>query len=138
MSVRELFQLMVEREASDLYLRTKAFPRMRINGQVEVVSSVAISKQEMIAVTNLLLANEQRRKRFSEDWDIDFIHEEIDVGRFRVNVFMQRGTPSIVARHVSTKIREFEERTSKTCMNVFIILFKNEELLDFTKDFLHP
>ncbi len=109
MNPRELFQLMVQKQASDLYLRTKAYPRARINGKIEVIHSKELSKEEMLAIANLLLATEQRKRKFKENLDIDFIHEEPEVGRFRVNIFYQRGTPVVVARHVHTHVRDFEE-----------------------------
>ena len=100
---------MVDKQASDLYLRIRAYPRARINGKVEVISDSAITKEEMLAVTNLLLGNEQRREKFHQNMDIDFIHEEVGIGRFRINVFIQRGTAAPVARHVQSYIRTFEE-----------------------------
>lgn len=109
MNVRELFELMVDRSASDLYLRTKAVPRARINGKIETIGTQPLTREEMTAVTNLLLANENRRKKFMDNLDIDFIHEETGLGRFRVNVFTQRGTPVIVARHVHTRVKTFDE-----------------------------
>ncbi len=109
MNTRQVFQLMVEREASDLYLRTKAFPRARINGKVETIGKEPLGKDEMTAITNLLLGSEKRRKKFLDNLDIDFIHEEEGVGRFRINIFTQRGSPAIVARHVHTEVKSFEE-----------------------------
>jgi twitching motility protein PilT len=107
--LRELFQMMLQKEASDLYLRTQAIPRARINGKIEMIASKPLTKDEMRAITNLLLANETRRKWFVEKCDIDFIHEEPYIGRFRINIFMQRGTPAVVARHVLTHVKTFEE-----------------------------
>src|SRR3989338_5539876 len=107
--LKELFQIMLQKEASDLYLRTQAAPRARINGKIEMIASKPLTKDEIRAITNLLLANETRRKWFVEKCDIDFIHEEPYIGRFRINIFMQRGTPAIVARHVLTHVKTFEE-----------------------------
>lgn len=92
-----------------MYLRTKASPRARIHGKIEVIKQDAVSKAEMQAMTNLLLSNENRKRMFIEKRDIDFIHEEPYIGRFRINIFMQRGTPAIVARHVHTHVKGFEE-----------------------------
>lgn len=108
MNTREIFQLMIEKEASDLYLRTKAHPRARINGKVETIGTKMLTKDEMIGITSLLLGNEQRRRKFLENLDIDFIYEEPSIGRFRINIFMQRGTPAVVARHVHTQVKSFE------------------------------
>jgi twitching motility protein PilT len=109
MNTKEIFQLMVDKEASDLYLRTKAFPRARVNGKVEIIGPKPITSAEMSGITNLLLGSEQRRKKYIENLDIDFIHEEEGVGRFRINIFTQRGTPAIVARHVHTSVKTFQE-----------------------------
>lgn len=109
MALKELFQIMCDKEASDLYLRTGATPRARINGKVETIISEPLSKPDMQGITNLLLASETRKKHFLANYDIDFIHEEPQVGRFRINIFMQRGTPAIVARHVHTRVKDFEQ-----------------------------
>lgn len=109
MDLKELFQIMLRKEASDLYLRTKASPRARIHGKIEVIRPEPVSKAEMQAVTGLLLSNENRKRMFIEKRDIDFIHEEPYIGRFRINIFMQRGTPAVVARHVHTHVKGFEE-----------------------------
>lgn len=107
--INELLQLMVERDASDLFLRTNAYPRLRIHGKMETVSTEKVSLDEMVAVTNLLLENELRRRTLAENQGIDFIYHKHGLGRFRVNVFIQRGTPALVARHVKQEIRSFED-----------------------------
>ncbi|MBI5023687.1 MAG: PilT/PilU family type 4a pilus ATPase [Candidatus Omnitrophica bacterium] len=109
MTLKELFQLMCDKEASDLYLRTGATPRARVNGKIETIISEPLSKPDMQGITNLLLASEVRKKHFLENYDIDFIHEEPQVGRFRINIFMQRGTPAVVARHVHMRVKDFEQ-----------------------------
>ena len=109
MKTADFFKIMVEKEASDMYLRTKSKPRARINGHVEAISDDPITPDEMEEVTSHLLGNEQRRKKFAKNLDIDFIYEEPHVGRFRINIFTQRGSPAIVARHVHTTVKSFEE-----------------------------
>ncbi len=119
MNVKNLFKLMIDKEASDLYLRTMAYPRARINGKVEIIGNDPITTAEMNGITNLLLGNEKRRKKFLKSLDIDFIYEEPEVGRFRINIFTQRGTPAIVARHVHTEVKSFEE------LNLPVEILKN-------------
>lgn len=109
MNTKSLFQLMIDKEASDLYLRTMAYPRARINGKVEIIGNDPITSAEMNGITNLLLGSEKQRKKFLKALDIDFIYEEPNVGRFRINIFTQRGTPAIVARHVHTEVKSFKE-----------------------------
>jgi len=109
MNTRDFFKLMVDNEASDLYLRTGTPPRARVDGEIEIIGKDPITPAEMTEAMNHLLGNEQRRKKFAKNLDIDFIYEEPNVGRFRINVFTQRGSPAIVARHVHMTVKSFEE-----------------------------
>ena len=109
MKIKELFQSMIELEASDLFLRSNTLPRARIHGKVQVISDHLITKDEMMAMTNLLLETEERQRTYAETKDIEFIYNEPEVGRFRVNIFTQRGTPAIVARHIHTHIKSFDD-----------------------------
>lgn len=109
MRIKEFFQKMVEQEASDLFLRTNAAPRVRIDGQVQIISQSPLTKEEMLSIANYLMATDERKRSYAETKDIEFIHQESEVGRFRINLFTQRGTPAIVARHVHSYIKSFEE-----------------------------
>lgn len=109
MNIQDLFRLMIEKEASDLFLRTNAVPRARIYGVVKDLSVDLMNEKQIRETADRLLATDVRRRRFEQNWDIDFAHYEPDVGRFRINIFMQRGTPAIVARHVQESVRNFEE-----------------------------
>ena len=53
--------------------------------------------------------SEEVRAGFERDLEADFALTAPGIGRFRVNIFMQRGTPAIVARHVHTQVKNFEE-----------------------------
>ena len=99
---------MVDNDASDLYLRTKAVPKVRVDGEVRNLETEPLLKSEMEKITNHLLATDERRVKFRENLDIDFVHEDPDCGRFRVNIFTQRGTPAIVCRYVKSEIKNFE------------------------------
>ena len=109
MNLRELFKIMVTKEASDMFLSVDGVPRARINGTVQIISSDVISKEMMIKISDHLLGTDENKKKFAANFDIDFIYEEADVGRFRINISKERNNPSICARHVHTKVRSFEE-----------------------------
>ncbi len=109
MDIREVLKKMVEVGASDVYLRTNAAVRVRVMGEIQILDEELVTLDDITAATNFLLENEARRKEFLQNLDIDFVHQEPNVGRFRVNIFMQRGTPAIVARYVHTHIRSFED-----------------------------
>lgn len=107
--IKKLFRIVLEKEASDLFLRTNALPRIRVNGKLQIAHPEPISRDAMISITNFLLANEARKRKYAQNLDIEFIHEEPDMGRFRINIFTQRQTSAIVARYVHSRIRSFEE-----------------------------
>ncbi len=109
MKIQKYFQLMVEKNASDLFLRAGGIAHARIDGKIEPIDTKPLSKDEILAIVDSLLANERQRDYFSRNFDIDFIHVEEGLARFRINMFMQRGTPSIVARYVKDKVVNFEE-----------------------------
>jgi twitching motility protein PilT len=130
MNINELFQMMIEKKASDMFLSVSSVPRARINGIVRELATIPVSQEEMVETAEMLLGNERARKHFAEKKDIDFIYHEPRIGRFRVNLFMQRGNPAMVARHVRTSVETFEdlnlpvEVLSKFCeeLNGLVIL----------------
>ncbi len=109
MDVRDLFRIMVKEEASDLFLRANAFPRARIHGKVKIIHSEVITPEQMLQITDRLLGSQDRKKSFKQNLDMDFVHYEPEVGRFRINVFTQRNSPAVVARHVHTHVKTFED-----------------------------
>lgn len=100
---------MVEKEASDLFLSVDSLPRARIHGVVREIDSNPVSAEDMEKISRLLLKDEARKKQYTEKLDLDFIYHEPDVGRFRINLLTQRGTPAMVARHVHTQVKNFED-----------------------------
>lgn len=108
MILNELFQIMTQKDASDLFLRIGAKPTARIYGKIERIYDDVITEDHMSAFLNILVTGE-RRRILNERLSIDFSYPITDLGRFRINVFIQRGTPSIVARHVHTESRSFED-----------------------------
>ena len=109
MRLEDFFKTMVAKQASDMFLRIGSPPRARINGVIEIIDPHVLNKDEIYAIANTLLASEDRKQFFNSNFDIDFIWADPAIGRFRINIFKQRGTPSIVARHVHTKVRNFDQ-----------------------------
>ena len=109
MKLDKLFKLVVEKQASDLFLRAGAVPHIRIHGKLELLDFPAITKEEILRISDFLLASDVRKNIFNEKQDIDFIHQEPEVGRFRINLFFQRGSPALVARYVTDNVLTFED-----------------------------
>lgn len=104
----DLFRIMVKQGASDLHLTTGAPPILRINGEMERLEYRDLTHEECKALIFEIL-NEQQRKLFTENWDLDCAYPVPDTGRFRCNIFMQRKGIGAVFRHIPEKIKTCEE-----------------------------
>jgi twitching motility protein PilT len=109
MSIKKLMQEMVQRNASDLFYRAGGNARMRLDGVIVSCDDQLLSVDDVIKATEELTTSEQR-EAFEKNLDLDFaLYLEEFQRRFRVNIFVQRNSPSIVIRNVDSKIKTFEE-----------------------------
>ena len=99
---------MVEKGASDLHLTVGFPPTMRINEELRPLDLPPLKPEEAKALAYSLLKPHQI-KAFETDLEMDMSFGYEDLGRFRVNVFMQRGTVSVAIRLLPSHIRTFEE-----------------------------
>jgi len=109
MNIKELLKSMDKKRASDLFLSAGSVPRLRIDGKVYPAQAPELTSQDMQKIVSELLDADDKKKRFKEKLDIDFALPMSGVGRFRIAIFMQRGTPSVVARFVKGKFESFED-----------------------------
>lgn len=106
--IDELFKLMVEKDASDLHLVAGSPPYMRISGEMEKLDLPEMTAQ---AAQDLIfeICNDKQKKEFITNWELDFAYTNEPIGRFRVNVFMQRKGIGVVCRVIPTKIKTAEQ-----------------------------
>jgi twitching motility protein PilT len=90
LTIQELLQMAVEKDASDLHITTHIPPRLRIHGQLISIDHPPLSPAETKALVYSLLTDRQK-KMFEEKMELDFSFGLQDLGRFRGNVFMQKG-----------------------------------------------
>ena len=100
LNTKPLFKLMVEKKASDLFFTCNAPIKIKIEGQIFPVNKQVLSP-ETVRQTALALMSPEQRERFASDFEIDFAISEPGLGRFRVNVFLQRGYPAMVLRYIT-------------------------------------
>jgi twitching motility protein PilT len=105
--LRNLLRETVSRSASDLFLKTGAPPGMRIDGRVEFLETEPLRPRAMRQLADAVLG--ERRARFEEVGEVDLAYEVEGAGRFRVNVFRQRGGVSAAFRHIPLDVPPFEE-----------------------------
>ena len=108
MNIRKTLEKMVEVRGSDLHLKAGTPPILRVDGVLTPLEEPAASAQELRAICDQLLSEEQRA-HFSTHNEIDFAFGVSGLARFRANIFMQRGTPAIALRHVPVQIPSIED-----------------------------
>jgi twitching motility protein PilT len=107
-TVDELLTEMVSRNASDLHVKAGSPPVIRVDGELHLLDEAVLNPEDTKDAAASIMTDKQIR-RFSEHNEIDFAYSAPNRGRFRVNVFRQRGSISIAMRQVSTEIPTFEE-----------------------------
>ena len=103
LNTKPLFQLMVEKKASDLFFTTYAPVMIKIDGKIMPVNQVELTPK-MVRQAALELMNEQQLEQFTKDLEIDFAISEPGLGRFRINVFHQRGNVAMVLRFITPEL----------------------------------
>ena len=108
MDINLLLRLMAEKNASDLFFSTGAPPHMKIEG---ISTPMGQSPLPAGAIKDIAynMMSEAQIKEFEEEWESNFAHTVNKVGRFRVNVFKQRGEVGMVLRHIKYQIPTIEE-----------------------------
>ena len=100
LNTKPLFKLMVEKRASDLFFTANAPIKIKIEGQIYPVNKHVLTP-EVVRQTAFALMSPEQRETFLRELELDFAISEAGLGRFRVNVFVQRGFPAIVLRYIS-------------------------------------
>ena len=109
LSVDELLRRAVESKASDLHLKVGNHPYLRIDGALRPLNDIPrVTPEEMLSMAFSMMTNRQKQK-FKETAELDMAYGVAGLGRFRVNVFQQRGNVGMVLRVIPTKIRTIEE-----------------------------
>ena len=106
--IEQLLRAMVENKASDLHIRSGVPPIYRINGSLTKLFETRVDSAMMDSFMDDIM-NRDQKQRFETNKECDFAVGARDMGRFRVNVFRQRGTIAMVIRHIKAKIPAFEE-----------------------------
>ena len=109
MHVNDLLKIAVEKGASDLHLKVGSLPMMRVGGLLMPVSEEKrLDHEDVVAMSTSIMSTQQREK-FKDSQEVDIAYSVPGLGRFRCNVFQQRGTVGLVLRVIPMKIRTVEE-----------------------------
>src|SRR6266704_4687899 len=107
--IDDLLRIAMERKASDLHLKVGNYPYLRVDGELVALSDQPrISAEDMLNMAFSMMSNRLKQK-FKETAELDMAYGVAGLGRFRVNVFQQRGNVGLVLRVIPTKIRPLDE-----------------------------
>ena len=109
MTIDELLRTACENKSSDLHLKVGNYPYIRVDGELRPLNQFSrVSSEDMLNMAFSIMTNRQKQK-FKENTELDMAYGVAGLGRFRVNVFQQRGNVGMVLRVIPTKIRTLEE-----------------------------
>jgi twitching motility protein PilU len=108
MNMRSLFELMVEKKASDLFFTTHAPVKIKIEGKILNVNKTELTP-DMVKEAAFGLMDVEQQKRFTRELELDFAVSERGLGRFRINVFHQRGNIAMVVRYITMEMPKLDD-----------------------------
>ncbi|MFL6279289.1 MAG: type IV pilus twitching motility protein PilT [Vicinamibacterales bacterium] len=109
MHIDDLLNIAAQSGASDLHLKVGSYPMMRVNGTLTVCSEEKrLDKSDTEGMADAIF-NDDQRERFRRAQEVDLAYSIPGVGRFRCNVFQQRGTVGLVLRVIPTRIKTIDE-----------------------------
>ena len=107
MDINKLLKIMVDKKASDLCLKVGNVPHIRVNGELQPIGEESVLSKDTDEAANGILKSKNTSLVDKEEIDTSYAVPEI--GRFRVNIFTQRGYTGLVFRSLKTEILDFEE-----------------------------
>ncbi len=108
MMIEDLLTDLVKRGGSDLHVSNALPPVMRIDGQLIRHESKSLTPDEVESLLFPMLSNEQRR-RLEQEWELDFSYGIDNVGRFRVNIYKDKGCYAAAFRTISSSAPKLED-----------------------------
>jgi len=114
--IDELLAVACSKGASDLHVKAGSFPFIRVNGELQpLIESERLTSEDTLAMAFSMMNNRQKQ-RFKEISEVDIAYGVSGLGRFRCNIFQQRGTVGMVLRVIPTTVRTVDElRLPKVC-----------------------
>jgi twitching motility protein PilU len=106
--INDMLKLMVSRKASDLFITVGFPPAIKVDGKVTPISNQKLTAAHTQTFARALM-NDKRMAEFEATKECNFAIAPVDIGRFRVNAFVDQNGAGLVMRTITTKIPTFEE-----------------------------
>lgn len=108
MNFADLLKLMKHKKGSDLFVTAGVPPSMKVDGRIQPITKQVLTPEQSRQFVYGIM-NEQQRRDFEAHNECNFAIAHQDVGRFRVNVFLQQGRVGMVLRTINTDIPRFDD-----------------------------
>lgn len=108
MDIIPFFKLMVDRSASDLFFSVGAPPNMKVEGITAPVGQVPLKSQQMMEIAKSIMSDAQQ-KEFDATMELNMALSIEGIGRYRINLFRQRGEVAMVIRYIKGDIPSLAE-----------------------------
>ncbi|MBI5642463.1 MAG: type IV pilus twitching motility protein PilT [Deltaproteobacteria bacterium] len=109
MDLSSILNIAVKSKASDVHMKAGVPPILRVHGNLIPIKNHDRLAPDEIAKTAIRIMNDVQKDFFKANHQVDMAYSVPGLGRFRVNVFQQRGAVGIVLRVIPIKIQTFEE-----------------------------
>jgi twitching motility protein PilT len=109
LNINDLLKIAVERKASDLHLKVGSHPVIRVDGELILLGELKRLLQEDTIAMAFSIMNARQKQRFKEEFELDIAYSVPGLGRFRCNVFQQRGAVGLVLRVIPARIQSIRE-----------------------------
>ena len=106
--IKNLLETMLAAKASDLHLTPGIPPHVRINGEIHQLDYPLLTHQDTQYLAYSIL-NEEQRNKLKKNYELDLSFGFEGLSRFRVNIYLQRGTLALAIRSIPLAIPHFEE-----------------------------
>ncbi|MGN0014906.1 MAG: type IV pilus twitching motility protein PilT, partial [Candidatus Gastranaerophilaceae bacterium] len=108
MLIEELLEAAVKAKASDLHISANLPPVMRISGNLERTALPPLAPEDVESLLFPMLSNEQRRT-LEQVWELDMSYGIHGIGRFRVNIYKDKGNYAAAFRTINSVAPKFED-----------------------------
>ena len=109
MKIDELLKVAVEYEASDLHIRAGTHPSLRLHGELKPLKQYPVLTPDDTRLFFNEITNEKQQLQMQNEFDLDLAYTIKDWGRFRANIYLQRGTIAMAWRIIPLKVKTIRE-----------------------------
>jgi len=108
MDINTYLEIMVQKKASDIFFTTGAPVNIKVEGITSPIGETPFPPGQVKKLAYAILT-EEHIKKFEETFELDMAYSVNDVGRFRINLFKQRGEVSMVIRYIKWQVPAIED-----------------------------